>query len=174
MPLLSAVHKVLRPKLALSKTGMREHIAYARVSGKPRRIYTNAVGEKLVVKREPPEKSLTGRIYNVSIEPVDAGKTPVGAWGSILANPKQNEVYIQRVDTLIAPSAPCSAKGRRFIGVMLDEAKQIALKEFGKTGCVITIGPINEELTKYYESFGFKRKYKNDLAKMFIAVEPKK
>ena len=172
MPRLRAILKVFRPKVALRKAGVREHINYARINGKLRRIYTNAIGEKVVVTRSRPEETLLGPVYNIHIDPIDASKTSVGAYGSLLVKP--NEIHIQRIDTYRLPYGPNTKKGREFTRVMLDEAKQLALKEFDKTGGVITIAPLNKKLAKYYKSFGFQKNYPRDPVRMFIKVAPKK
>jgi hypothetical protein len=45
--------------------------------------------------------------------------------------------------------------GRRIMQALVDEAKQLGIKEFGAHNYRIEISPANRRLRKYYETFGF-------------------
>jgi hypothetical protein len=152
--------------LVTKKASLREHILTNLVPGrrrpKPRfRVYTNEAGERFTVERTYRGQNIKGRnerTYNVNIN-----KQGTGSFATAILDIHKKpylyhqhpEIYIDDVAISGFHKAPHEKKGRGVFEMVIDECRQLGMKEFGKKTFVITLRANTKETTKYYFSKGF-------------------
>ena len=147
------LRKIKNRKLVLKKAGLREHIIQRKASGKKRRVYTNKEGEKFIVERQLEWKAEMSSMFSIHITK-HGTKLPYAS-GTIKVDPEYKRL---KITTLGLHETESIGSGRNFLGIAIDECKQLGLKYFGGHGYEISIRPRTAELKKYYTEQGFKKK----------------
>ncbi len=158
------IKNFLRRKKKLKKAGLREHINARKASGKKQRIYTNKNGEKFAVERYTEWEQNGSGLFTINVTK-HGDKLPY-AGGMVGVEAKNNRV---RIDSIGLYETDSIGSGRNFLGVFLDECKQLGNKYFKGQDYEIQLTP-REPLRKYYLESGFKE----DKGKTIMIMKVKK